>query len=646
MTALAGRWNLDGKADAPRDCARMLAAQSIYGAHDTAQWDTDSLALGRRLHRALPEDIHDAQPLTGGAGRFVMVADVRLDNRDELIAALQIAPSEARMMADSAILLVAWERWSEAATDHLVGEYAFVVWDAKEHCLHLARDPLGGRPLHYHSERNFFAFASMPKGLHALAEIPRAPNEDRIADYLVLLPEDESQSFFKNVQRLPAGSIAKVTRNGMTRRLHWQPQRRPLKLRSTSEYAEGMLHHLDQAVRAQLRGAGTAVGAHLSSGFDSSAVTASAALAMASRNGGVVAFTSVPRAGYDGPSPRGRHGDEGPVAALTAARYPNIEHVLVRGGERSPLESLDRNFFLFDMPVLNLCNMTWGAAINDAARARKLSVVLTGQMGNMTISYNGETLLPQLLRTGRWLRWAREAIALSRNGYMRPIGVMGTTFGPYVPAWFWVWINRVLEGRNADVTGYSAVRPELLASMDLPARASQRATDLVYRPRKDGFEARLWVLRRVDLGNVNKGVLAGWGIDQRDPTWDRRLVEYCLSIPEDQVLVNGITKAVSRAAFADRLPREVVESRTKGYQAVDWHEALTAARPQLREELDRLEACGPAATAIDLPRLRQLVDNWPEGGWHRDSVMRPYRLALLRAISTGHFVRRATGSNA
>ncbi|MGH7194119.1 MAG: asparagine synthase-related protein, partial [Candidatus Saccharimonadales bacterium] len=177
-------------------------------------------------------------------------------------------------------------------------------------------------------------------------------------------------------------------------------------------------------------------------------------------------------------------------------------------------------------------------------------------------------------------------------------------------------------------------------------RARDRGLDLSYRPRPDGFEARLWVLRRIDMGNANKGLLGGWGIDQRDPTIDRRLLEFCLSVPDEQCMVNGVLKALTRLAFADRLPAEVLAYRSKGYQAVDWHEGLAASRGALREELDRLENCGPAATAIDLARLRKITEDWPQGAnWNSEKVMSTYRLALLRAVSVGHFVRRASGSN-
>jgi asparagine synthase (glutamine-hydrolysing) len=69
-------------------------------------------------------------------------------------------------------------------------------------------------------------------------------------------------------------------------------------------------------------------------------------------------------------------------------------------------------------------------------------------------------------------------------------------------------------------------------------------------------------------------------------------------------------------------------------------------RDRVKDELGRLEMCSPAATALDLPMLRNLVDNWPTSGWERDEVRVPYRIVLLRAISTGHFLRRAIGGNA
>src|SRR5688572_2243441 len=107
MTALAGIWNFGGKPHPDESCRRMLPSQASYGPHGERQWSDGSLAMGRRLFRTLPEDFHDRQPLHDATGRFTLVADVRLDNRDELAAALDLTPASASGMCDAAILLTA-----------------------------------------------------------------------------------------------------------------------------------------------------------------------------------------------------------------------------------------------------------------------------------------------------------------------------------------------------------------------------------------------------------------------------------------------------------------------------------------------------------------------------------------------------------
>ena len=643
MTALAGIWHFDGSTNGAEDCARMLASQRLYGLHAVAQWSDGSLAMGRRLMRVLPEDAFDRQPIVGGDGRYVLIADVRLDNRDDLITKLRIPPSEAKTLSDTAVLLSVIERWEDSWLDHIIGDYAVALWDRGKHHLLLARDPLGQRPLHYHRGTNFFAFASMPKGLHALSKIPYLPDEERVAEFLVLMPEVGSQSFFLGIQRVEPGHVVTVTTNAVAARRYWEPGRQ-MEFRRPGEYCEALRELLDKAVQCRLRGL-KEVGAHLSGGFDSASVAATAARLLASSGGRVVAFTAVPRQGYDGPAPRNRFVNEGPNAAATAALYPNMEHVLVRSEGRSPLDDLDRSFYLYDRPVLNICNIAWVNSINDAALARKLTVVLAGHAGNMSLSYNGLELLPELFASGRWIRWLRESRALVGPGRMRWRGVLAKTLGPWCPGPLWVWLNKCASGHANEPGKYSAIDPRRLAELNLPALAKQRDLDLVYRPWKDGFSMRLWALRGFDLGNYNKGVLGGWQIDERDPTADIRLLEFCLSVPTEQFLHNGKQRNLARRALADRLPKIVLEKSLNGLQAADWHERLTAVRQEVGLELDRLGTCQPATKALDLPRLRQLVNNWPTKGWERDEVIQPYRLALLRAISTGHFLRRATNSN-
>jgi asparagine synthase (glutamine-hydrolysing) len=126
---------------------------------------------------------------------------------------------------------------------------------------------------------------------------------------------------------------------------------------------------------------------------------------------------------------------------------------------------------------------------------------------------------------------------------------------------------------------------------------------------------------------------------------DRRVVEFCLAIPEDQYLRNGQTKFLYRRLFAPILPTAEIVTRKPGNQAADWHEGLTAIRAEITAELCRLEHSPLACRTLDLPRLRRQVEDWPRDGWNRLDVELNYRIALLRGVATGIFIRTVEGGN-
>ena len=645
MTAIGGIWGFGDGRDVDGDCARILTAQSVYGLHGEARWSGGDVALGRRLWRLLPEDRYDAQPLRGAEGRFVLVADLRLDNREELAAELGLQAPQLKQTCDAALLLAAFERWDAGCCGHLTGDYAFCLWDAQERRMVLARDMLGSRPLHYHRAARFFAFASMAKGLHALADIPRAANEAHVAAYLAGVSHLGSGSFFAGIERVEPGQIVTVSPDRLLARRHWEWRPRRLGYRRSEDYVEAMRHHLEQAVRSQLRGADGRVGAHLSGGLDSSGVAATAARQLAPSGGKLIAFTAAPRRGYDGPVSSHWIADEGPRAAATAAMYPNVEHVVVDSSRHSPLDMFGRQFYLFERPVADLSNLVWFEAINQEVQARGLTVLLTGQLGNLTLSYDGGELLAELVRAGHWFAWARTMAASLRRRRRRLRGGLYNSFAPWLPKWAWKWFADAYCDRSSDPRRYSAIHPDRLREGRLGARCR---AEIAYEQRVwgNGVERRLGALSFADFGNYNKGFLAGWGIDTRDPTADRRLVEFCLSVPTAEYERAGLPRALARAALADRLPPAVVNELRRGLQCADWHEKLTAARPQIADEISRLEQLPAAARVLDLARLRNLVDNWPTEGWDRNRTDREYRCVLSRGIAAGDFLRRAAGANA
>ncbi|MET1110885.1 MAG: asparagine synthase-related protein [Allosphingosinicella sp.] len=616
MGAIAGLWCTDGRpAEGPLEA--MLAELRPYGPDFSGRWAKDDVALGHCAMHLFAEDESDRQPLTGGGGRFVMVADARLDDREGLAEAL----GHASCATDAEWVLRAFERWGEDCVGRLYGDYAFAVWDRERRRWLLARDGMGGRPLCYFRGPRLFAFASMPRGLHALPEVPYQADEDLLARALDLVPPDPHATCFRSVSRVGMGELLIVTVDGETRRRHWDPAPEPLRLSRAAEYEEALRAELDRAVRSRLPAAGD-VAAHLSAGLDSGSVAATAARLLAEEGRRVVAFTAVPREGAGADGPPGRLSDEGPLAAATAALYANMEHVRVRTGGRSPLDALGWVFELCEQPILNLCNQVWRDAICEIARSRGLPVLLTGQAGNLTLSYKASRpLLDRLRARGlaglpdelRALTWRRGGAGL--GGLVRAIAA------------------RIGDREQASVA--SLVNPQRRAELGAPAET------LKTRRSPDTRAERLAALRRVDIADYAKGTLARWRIDERDPTADRRLVEFCLAVPDEQFRLGGMPSSLARRAMADRLPAAVLRQRARGLQAADWHSGFADPKRELGELVSGFARGRETARLLDIPRLQQAIDHWPAGGWHEPGVTWLYRHELLRAVSNGDFLERA-----
>ena len=145
----------------------------------------------------------------------------------------------------------------------------------------------------------------------------------------------------------------------------------------------------------------------------------------------------------------------------------------------------------------------------------------------------------------------------------------------------------------------------------------------------------------MDWGEYRKGILGGWGVDKRDPTADPRLIDFCLNLPLDMLMKDGVRRPHARAALADRVAPAVLDERRKGYQGADWHEGLTADVGGVARLLDAMAADSTASRLIDVERLRRLVRSWPSGGWDDPRIIAEYRIGLLKALTAGHFILAA-----
>jgi asparagine synthase (glutamine-hydrolysing) len=644
VTAIGGLIRFDERPIDRAAIERMQGLLTPYGRDAQQHCVVGSAALVRTLLRIVPEDSLDRQPLLAPTRDHIVVFDGYLDNRTELAEALGLAPSVAAALADSELALHACLRWDESALEKLRGNFAIACWSLARKRLWLARDPIGRRPLFWHRQNGFVVFASLPKALFAVSDVPRALCEERMLDIMALLPWQGPETLFKDIYRVEPGHVVAFDDDGTrARRFHDFDARREIHFANDDDYVEAFREKLDQAVARSLRTTGP-VASHLSSGFDSSTVTATAARLLAQRGRRITAYTAVPREGFDGRAMRHRHVDESPGARALAARFDNIDHILIRTAGVSPLAGMLARTEAMDRAMVNPCNEVWARAIEQDAERRGCKVLLTGGLGNMTISYTGLPLLPALFGTGRWPSWWRELAAVKgTHPQRRWLGLLKDSIGPYLPTPLW---SLLMPGplASGDLSGYTALHPAMRARLDIGGRARAQGWDLHYRPWRDGRRMRIDLLGRVDRGEYSIAANLA-GLDLRDPTIDLDLFEYCLAVPDRQYLRNGQTRWLLHRAMGDVLPPEIRHARTKGLQAADWYEGVRDDLPLIRETLARLRSHATAADWLDLDALQAAVENWPDDGFDEMRTVQEYQLKLLRGLAAGTFIRYVEPDN-
>ena len=646
MSALAGV--IHTEPDRPVERAtvdRLRAVISRYGRDAQNGWSRGGALLMRSLLRTTPEDRLDSQPLQSAVSGRVVVFDGRLDNREELARQLDIATGDLRLLADSAVVAHALDAWGDRALDRLLGDFALASWEPEKRRLLLARDAVGYRPIFWFQAAGFLAFGSLPKILFAIPGVPRQLREDALHDYLCLLPLDKQATLFQDIFRLEPGQYL-VLEGGRieVRRYHRFGESGFLKLADPREYVDGLAEQIERSIAPRLRTLG-ALACELSSGLDSSTVAAFAARQLGQTDQRLLALTAVlsedKRAG---PAPPGFHRDEAPGARALAAMHANIDHVLVESTTPSPLKGLQERIESTDRPVFNPCNAHWVQALGQAALERGARTVLNGWQGNLTISHDGLPWLQYLFSRGRFLAW-RSLVRSMRQRYpwVPRRWFLEFCLAPHLPAVLWSAYQR-RRGGGKTLSDYSAASSSLQRRFDTHKRARQRGWDLLYRGHPDGVRLRVQPLYQVEFAETCLAMNAS-GLDPRSPTMDRRLVEYCLSIPEAIYLHQGCLQWPLRELARGLLPEEILASRTRGYQAGDWFESATAARAELSALLAQFRRHENIGDYLDLDALQQLLDNWPAEGWQRPDVETRYRNKLLRAMSVAAFVRYVENDN-
>jgi asparagine synthase (glutamine-hydrolysing) len=628
LSGIAAVLNLDGSSVPPAEVERLANVLRPYGPDRQKTLLRGNAAFVFCLHHLTPEDLCERQPLLI-ANRFILLFDGRIDNRPELSETLGIPTSELPLMPDSVIVSRLFDRWDERAFERILGVFAIIVMDLQDGRLICARDHMGLRVLHYHRSSERFAVATIPEALFALSWVPRTLNKDKVGDALINCGLNGETTYYQGIYRVLPGSVVRVGAAGLSKHRFWNPENiGDVRFKSDHEYVEAFQERLNAAVKVRLRSL-RAPCAQITGGLDSSSIAVIAADMLAANGNKLDTFTAVPEAGFTKEETRGRYFDETPYVRQIAKVNANIVPHFVRPTKGPILEQFLKLVRVQGAPPASVFNGLWVMDILTAARSAGHHVMLTGEMGNFTMSYDGFQLLAELLLTGRWWRLFTE---ITSSGNRWRYMLRSLTIAPFIPAALFRQYKQWRRGGRPPWHGFSAIHPEFAARSGVVARAAREDHDFDAPPLRDGRLARIRSFNYYcETADWFAKLRANFGIDCRTPAFDRRLVEFCIGIPQDQYLRKGHDRWLIRRAMQGRLPDVILSNKKSGVQSTDWFERLSRERYQIAAELKRLAENSEVASIIDLQRLIAMLEDRPGYGVQTGPI-------LPQALGAAYFI--------
>lgn len=600
MRLICGFWHRDGRPADPARLEAMIAAMVEPGLQpQVARWVEGPVAMAAiDFARDTPFE------LARGEGGLVLAGDCRLDGI-----------GHADMAKDGDALAKLLEDKGEAALSEVFGDFAIAAWNPRGQSLLCARDAMGIRPLFVtKNDGTDFAFASLPRGLHAGGFATRRLDDVQFARELLNAPSEPERTLFVDIARIVPGHWLRVTAQDRKGGAHWRldPALAGSLRCGPQEAAEALRAELERAVHCRLPERGP-VAAHLSGGLDSSAISVLAARRLRGQGRDLLAYSFLSsQAGTE---------DERPFveAVLRQEQGMDWTPIVVEDWAAFFLPEMDGDH-LFPLdeanPDIRVCA--------DAGR-RGARMLLSGWGGDEGATFNGRGALAEALLRGRWRYLADEMRAIGRErGFSQGAVAKGELLHYLLPQGIWAGLKRLLKrgGRIAAISE-TLLRPEfagqareMFATGPDAARNRWRMLTSPHLPRR----AEQWALM-----GARHGLAVGF------PMLDRRVVELAVALPSGVFQRGGWRRRVFRDAMSGVLPDEIRWRHGKIMPMEEIAAMLIEHRPKLSVAFGELRGHAAVARILAPEKIERMLAGEIGDG---------EAMALMRVFKAAFFLRR------
>ncbi len=556
MCGIFGKYATDGVTR--QSLERMAEVLYHRGPDDMGIYLDGCIGIGNRRLSII--DLEGGrQPISNEDGTIQLVYNGEIYNYRALKKELEARGHRFQTSTDTEVIVHLYEDEGEDCVQHLEGMFAFALWDSRKNRLFLARDRLGQKPLYYYYRPGLFIFGSEIKAI--LEDTAVTPAVDPLAmhHYLSLRFVPPPRTMFDGISKLPAAHSMVVDKDRLATRRYWQLSYAPKLKISEGDALEGLDALLGQAVDSHTV-SDVPVGALLSGGLDSGLLTA--LLALHDQTPIFTFSVGVPEDDWS----------ELPYAGAVARRYgtDHTETVV----QPNPAELLPRLIWHMDEPSDPSAMCKFFVA---QAASRKVKVVLGGDGGDEMLGgydrYVGNRfmryycLLPESLRRavsrrlmawvpdtytykslGEKLRWL-DQVAISGEHRRYAASVNFFRFDEETKRCFY---SAEMRARTGDVDAV-----DYIASVFRDAPLDELTDQMLYTDVMTQLpEHGCMIVDRTSMA---------FSLESRSPFLDRKLVEFCATLPSSLKVRRNRTRVLQRKLARKYLPPEVVQRRKQGF---------------------------------------------------------------------------------
>lgn len=537
------------------------------------------------------------------AERYQIITWARIDNLKNLAELLGTSYAELCKISSAEVILKCYLKWKEDCVHYLIGDWVFALFDEQTQTFFLAKDHFGNSCFYYYHEKDFIIFSSDIKNILSFDKVPKQLNPNAIFQQTSLRKKD-SQTCYKGIFQVPNGHFLIGSESKIRLKNYWLPINAPsIYYKKNEDYTLHFLELYQQAVDCRMNQGKTGIA--LSSGLDSSSVAALAAPILANRNEVMETFTWKPKTTDSVLMSRNSFGDETILAKQLVNHLGTYKMNIAEEKMGNILDIKRQCVEVFHQPIH--INIHFYELL-ERVQQSSIHTLLTGNMGNYTISYQGDEAL---YFKNFWTRlYKKESIQelqhWKNNKQLNNFLFLAKSI--YRP-----FVQPILKRLNKDskkpftsfysdnIFRQTTVKKELANFSMLTPDIEMLRRSLKY-PKQN-----IVSIFQSNIYGRSKPIYNHFGINTTAPPMDKRIIEFCIGLPNSQFIGEGYTKRIFKKAMHGKIPNQILYNQKRGRQQGGLLDKYRYEAKEIKEVLHQFEKSPLVDYWLDTKKLMNML---------------------------------------